>query len=135
MSDLPLSYQPGTNSEPNQSIDEKADQIKTVKSEILVEKNVHANLVIYPESPSLFNRIISSRLGLSILHSYFFMTRGMTLGVRVLVKNNKDEVLLVRHTYVPGWHLPGGGVDRGEDVETAAGREVFEETGISQLLI
>ena len=31
------------------------------------------------------------------------------------------------------WHLPGGGVDYDEDVVTAARREVFEETGISEL--
>ena len=131
--DLPLSYQPSINSESNQTINEKADRAKTVKSVSSLEKNVSANLVTYSEHPSLFVRFISSKLGLSILHRYFLMIRGMTLGVRVLVKNNKDEILLVRHAYLPGWHLPGGGVDPGEDVETAAGREVFEETGISQL--
>ncbi|MDA7827790.1 NUDIX domain-containing protein [Rhodobacteraceae bacterium] len=57
----------------------------------------------------------------------------MTLGVRVIVQNAKCEILLVRHTYVTGWHLPGGGVDHGEDVATAAKREVYEETGISEL--
>ena len=43
------------------------------------------------------------------------------------------QILLVKHSYIPGWHLPGGGVDHGEDIHTAAIREVYEETGISDL--
>lgn len=70
---------------------------------------------------------IVSRL---VLHPWFRLTRGLTLGVRVLVKNPKGEVLLVRHTYSPGWLLPGGGVERGELTEEAAAREVLEETGV-----
>ncbi len=53
----------------------------------------------------------------------------MTLGVRLLVENEKGEVLLVRHTYVDGWYLPGGGVERGETAEAAARKELLEETG------
>lgn len=55
--------------------------------------------------------------------------RGMTLGVRVIATNAEGQVLLVRHGYTPGWHLPGGGVDRGETMEESACREVEEETG------
>ena len=58
----------------------------------------------------------------------------MTLGVRVLVQNPNGEILLVRHTYVPGWHLPGGGVDHGEDVYEAVAREVYEECGLTELV-
>ncbi len=54
----------------------------------------------------------------------------MTLGVRLLVENEKGEVLLVRHTYVDGWYLPGGGVERGETAEAAARKELLEETGL-----
>lgn len=82
---------------------------------------------------SIVHKIVKSKIGLSLLHRYFLFTRAMTLGVRVLVINQKQEVLLVKHTYLPGWHLPGGGVDHDEDVITAARREVFEETGISDL--
>ncbi len=58
------------------------------------------------------------------------MKRSMTLGVRLLVENEKGEVLLVRHTYVDGWYLPGGGVERGETAEVAARKELLEETGL-----
>jgi 8-oxo-dGTP pyrophosphatase MutT (NUDIX family) len=54
----------------------------------------------------------------------------VTLGVRCLVVDTTGAVLLVRHTYVPGWHLPGGAVDPGESTAEAAAREVAEETGV-----
>jgi len=52
----------------------------------------------------------------------------LTLGARVMLIDG-NKVLLIRHTYVPGWQFPGGGVDPGETVEAAARREVVEETG------
>jgi ADP-ribose pyrophosphatase YjhB (NUDIX family) len=54
----------------------------------------------------------------------------MTLGVRAVVQCDADRILLVRHAYKPGWHLPGGGVEPGETVLESLARELKEEVGI-----
>lgn len=54
----------------------------------------------------------------------------VSLGVRLVVRGADDTVVLVRHTYTGGWHVPGGGVDVGETVREAAVRECREETGL-----
>ena len=130
---LPLLYQPNITQAQKTIIDEKLEQSKTAPSETLVAENSSSNADTQYERLSLIKRIVNSKLGLAVLHRYFLMTRGMTLGVRVLVQNHKGEILLVKHTYVPGWHLPGGGVDHSEDVDAAIVREVYEECGIKEL--
>lgn len=65
-----------------------------------------------------------------LFHVYARLKRPMTLGVRGLVENGDGHVLLVRHTYVPGWHMPGGGVERAEPCSEALRRELQEEGGV-----
>lgn len=62
-----------------------------------------------------------------ILHAVFLVTRGMTMGVRAACFDAQGRVFLVRHSYLPGWYLPGGGVERGETVIEALHKEIREE--------
>lgn len=53
------------------------------------------------------------------------------LGVAGAVMDEAGRVLLVRHSYAPGWQLPSGGVGRGEHPDDAVRRELAEELGLS----
>jgi 8-oxo-dGTP pyrophosphatase MutT (NUDIX family) len=77
----------------------------------------------------LINRIFQLPLRLYLRAAR--IRRGMTLGVRVAVFDADGKIFLVRHSYTPGWYLPGGGVEPGETLEEAVARELMEEGGIA----
>jgi 8-oxo-dGTP pyrophosphatase MutT (NUDIX family) len=66
-------------------------------------------------------------------HLYWRMSRGLTLGVRGLVRDEAGRIFLVKHRYAREWHLPGGGVEPGESLIDALARELKEEGNIDLL--
>ena len=48
---------------------------------------------------------------------YCFLFRPIRMGVRVMMIE-KDKVWLVRHTYLSGWYMPGGGIKKWADALT-----------------
>jgi ADP-ribose pyrophosphatase YjhB (NUDIX family) len=65
-----------------------------------------------------------------LMHVFWRLTRGMTLGARAVVIDAQGRVFLVQHSYTDGWHLPGGGVEHGESAPEALRRELREEGNI-----
>jgi 8-oxo-dGTP pyrophosphatase MutT (NUDIX family) len=72
-----------------------------------------------------------NRVARRLLHLSFWLTRGLTLGVRAAAIDAEERVCLVRHTYVEGWHLPGGGIEVGETALEALRRELSEEAALA----
>jgi 8-oxo-dGTP pyrophosphatase MutT (NUDIX family) len=81
---------------------------------------------------------VTQTLAQNVLPRLFFRThsawlrlrRPLTLGARIAIRDEGGAFLLVRHTYRPGWFLPGGGVHKWESFEQCAIREAREEAGV-----
>jgi ADP-ribose pyrophosphatase YjhB (NUDIX family) len=105
---------------------------------IILDRMNHCAKVVYPvilasmnPSPSADSRpglLFRITQWLFLLGSRF--TRGMTLGVRGMVIDAENRIFLVRHSYVRGWHMPGGGVEAGETLLEALAKELREEGNI-----
>ncbi|MDO5330460.1 MAG: NUDIX domain-containing protein [Bacillota bacterium] len=54
----------------------------------------------------------------------------LSIGLQVLVINERNQILLEKRTDNGLWCAPGGSLDIGETVIEGAKREVYEETGI-----
>ena len=65
-----------------------------------------------------------------LFHFYWRLSRPTTLGARGMVIDGQGRVFLVKHSYVAGWQLPGGGVETGESTHQALARELTEEGNI-----
>ena len=70
-----------------------------------------------------------SRFALATKITAQAMLSPVALGACALVVRD-GQILLVRHSYVSGWLLPGGGVGRGEPPAEAVLRELREEIGL-----
>ena len=97
----------------------------------LLERKDNPGVAPGPEHPRDMAAPIQERLKLRLLHWSFLLTRPMTLGVRAIVADADERVLLVRHGYVSGWHFPGGGVEPGETSVEALARELEEEAKVA----
>lgn len=68
--------------------------------------------------------------------TYDYPRPAVTVDVVIVTKEKRPRVLLIRRKHPPYagmWAIPGGFVDMEENLEAAARRELFEETGVGPL--
>ena len=75
-------------------------------------------------------RWLSPAIMMRLVHWHALVMAPLTLGARALVIDAHGRIFLVRHSYIGGWHFPGGGVETGETVRQAITRELREEGNI-----
>jgi 8-oxo-dGTP pyrophosphatase MutT (NUDIX family) len=85
-----------------------------------------------PIEPRRFHRVrrVLEPVIRPAMHAYWRFSRPATLGVRAIVIDGQGRIFLVKHSYVDGWHFPGGGVETGETLLEALARELAEEGNI-----
>lgn len=66
------------------------------------------------------------------IRTYWKLAKPTTFGARAIVIGPDGSVLLIRHTYIDGWYLPGGGLKRGEAAHSGILREIREEVGLDK---
>jgi 8-oxo-dGTP diphosphatase len=52
------------------------------------------------------------------------------VSLKCLIRNEKDEILVVKEVGRDWWDLPGGGMDHGENIKNAIAREMLEEVNL-----
>lgn len=77
-----------------------------------------------------FGRRVGMTLAYRTLNTVARITGSGGIGVKALVTTRDGRIVLVRHSYMPGWHFPGGGLKRGETPEQGIIRELREEIGL-----
>jgi|GEM_PF-1439996 len=53
------------------------------------------------------------------------------VSIKILIKNEHDQLLVVQDTANGSWEVPGGGLDNGETIKQTARREIQEELGVT----
>src|SRR5262245_15745992 len=87
-------------------------------------------LVRYRDDAGLLH-VLHQRAGNALIRVKHLLGPRLTLSVRLMAFDAAGPVFLVRHSYLPGLHLPGGAVDPGETCLQAAEREAAEEGGLA----
>ena len=87
-----------------------------------------------PSPPAM--QTIATRIAMTTVYRLLQAARRLTgmasPGVKAMVVTTSGDIVLVRHSYMPGWHFPGGGIKRRETPEQAIIRELGEEIGLQR---
>lgn len=76
------------------------------------------------------DKVRKDKIILKVLQRYWRIQRGLTMGVQGAIIDEVGRFLLIKHGYRPGWHFPGGGVEKNETVRTSLDRELEEEVAV-----